>query len=994
MPEKEKKSMTEITVSKRLTVRFAFWGVCLIVVQILLFVSIFMLWGAASVEKKQSYKQLKNTVAVRSSFLEKYFTNQQETVEYFQKNIEKIIDESSELYFNESGKESYGNRIYNERLISRTQDTIKELLTTSNAKGAFITLASESGSDFHQGIYLRLNENNIPELLVGDSACLEQMSINKADKWQQSFRITESGRCDYYNHIEETCHNIENIKEDKYGCLCPKYTLHGDNQEIITYTVPLLNADNTLYGVLGIELDLDKITSELPFTELSNGSDNMYYIAYEADGSDSLVSEIISANAGTDISDKNDILESTDSETASLICFENSGKNYIASVHALSFSGLEEGSQGGKWLLLGVVNKKSLLSDYYSNIMYTIVCFVAIILLAAVGFGYYIYMVSRKMKLFACQVKENNPQSEWHLDSTNIGELDLIGEVCKDLFERSLSYAKLAETIDMVNMPIGAIEYDENEEHVFCMDRAADILELHKSADGSQYMSRKHFELEYEALKKSVKPYGEEKDIFYMVSKTGANKYMKIKTLKYKNKWLVAVMDITEDILERKKIEYERDHDVLTHLLNRRAFKSRVAELIADNKVSVAAMVMFDLDNLKYFNDTYGHDYGDKYICAAATVLAKATSDNIMAARVSGDEFLLFAYNYADKEEIKTVIENLHKDLRESSIWLPNGESVKLRASAGISWYPDDADNIEELIRFADFAMYESKNNMKGTLNEFNKDNFKKNKVLFSGSEELNKLLDNPDNVKYAFHPIIDAKTGEIFAYEVLMRPQIEALRSPEDVMRLATVQSRLYDVEYMTWNEALRAVDRQRKPDDKFKLFINSVPNHELKSVDLQRIVDMYGHLLNRIVIEIIENEQADNHCMISKFKWAQKYGMSIALDDFGTGYSNESTLLFINPKYVKIDMSMIMGISVDENRQKIVQNLLSYTKSRDMKVIAEGIENYEDMATLISLGVDYMQGWYFMKPQFEIKDIDERFKFEIRECNKKLLSAASVDN
>ena len=84
-------------------------------------------------------------------FLEKYFTNQQETVEYFQKNIEKIIDESSESYFNESGKESYGNRIYNERLISGTQDTIKELLTTSNAKGAFIALASESGSRFSSG---------------------------------------------------------------------------------------------------------------------------------------------------------------------------------------------------------------------------------------------------------------------------------------------------------------------------------------------------------------------------------------------------------------------------------------------------------------------------------------------------------------------------------------------------------------------------------------------------------------------------------------------------------------------------------------------------------------------------------------------------------------------------------------------------------------------------------------------------------------------------
>lgn len=965
--------------------KFSFSAVIIVLVQVIIFASAFMLWGAASAEKKQCYRQFKNTVAARGSFLENAFSNKQLAVKHFQDSIVKQIEDTSEKYSNTNGVNPVGNRLYNEQLLVEIKDEITGLLDTTNTKGAFIALATDSVGDFHQGLYVRLNDDNEKELLIGDESLTQQLQINKADKWHETFRITDAIRCGYYNRVEEAVRQGENAGKDECGCISPKFTLHGDNKEIITYTVPIIDGGGNLYGVLGIEFDIDKIIAEMPFSELGNGHDNMYYIAYRNNETYALVKEVVSANAGTDITTKDGVIEYTSVASDSLVRINDKNNSYVAYMQEFDFEGIETDSMGDEWLIAGVVNEKNLLSDYYWNIIHTIILISIISVISAIVYIYQVVKFSRKMRNMTAQIKANSPRTGWHLDETHVEELEDFAGICENLFQKSLSYSKLAEAIDLINMPIGAIEYDENENHVFYTDRAAEILELHNTGDEGQYMDKVHFEAEMEVLKKSLKDYEDDKDTFYMIGKTGQDKYIKIKHLEYESKTIIAVMDVTSEIRERMKIEYERDHDVLTHLLNRRAFKTHVAQLLSKNQSHVAAIVMLDLDNLKYFNDTYGHDYGDKYICAAASVLGKISDNRTLVARISGDEFLIFLYGYDKKEEIMDIVENAHKNLKETHIEVPGGEQVKLRASAGIAWYPDDADELELLIRYADFAMYESKNNMKGTLKEFNLENYKKNEVLFSGSEALNRLLEDIDNVKYAFHPIVDAKSGEIFAYEVLMRPQIETLRSPADVMRLATAQSRLYDVEKITWKAALKAADVQKKPGDNFKLFINSVPNHELKGSDLQRIVDDYGHLLDRVVIEIIENEQADKHCMDSKFKWAQQYGMSIALDDFGAGYSNESTLLFINPKYVKIDMAMVMGISTDEDKQKIVQNLLSYTKPRGIKVIAEGIENYEDMDMLIKLGVDYMQGWYFMKPQFEIKDLDDKFKREIKECNEK---------
>nr|WP_243464336.1 EAL domain-containing protein [Clostridioides difficile] len=118
-------------------------------------------------------------------------------------------------------------------------------------------------------------------------------------------------------------------------------------------------------------------------------------------------------------------------------------------------------------------------------------------------------------------------------------------------------------------------------------------------------------------------------------------------------------------------------------------------------------------------------------------------------------------------------------------------------------------------------------------------------------------------------------------------------------------------------------------------------------------------------------------------KKAYIDHWNIEIALDDFGTGYNGDAVLLYIMPDYVKIDMSIVRGIDKDENRQKILKNLISYSNERNIKVIAEGVETKGEMETLINLGVDYMQGYYISKPSFIPEDISDKIKKELKICH-----------
>ena len=220
--------------------------------------------------------------------------------------------------------------------------------------------------------------------------------------------------------------------------------------------------------------------------------------------------------------------------------------------------------------------------------------------------------------------------------------------------------------------------------------------------------------------------------------------------------------DITDSVVEMRKIEYERDYDITTGLLNRRAFYYKFGRLFsAKKKLKTAACFMFDLDNLKYVNDTYGHDFGDDYIRTAASVFRLFESERSIVARLSGDEFILFFYGYDNRKEIEKIKQRLQEKLRESYCVLPDGAHYKMRASGGVAWYPKDAVDSDLLIKYADFAMYTVKHSTKGNIGEFDKQAYKNDAVLVTGIEELNRIIDD-GSIRYAFQSIVSAKTGEI----------------------------------------------------------------------------------------------------------------------------------------------------------------------------------------------------------------------------------------
>ena len=187
-----------------------------------------------------------------------------------------------------------------------------------------------------------------------------------------------------------------------------------------------------------------------------------------------------------------------------------------------------------------------------------------------------------------------------------------------------------------------------------------------------------------------------------------------------------ALEDLSDRLLqEQQNLQYERDHDFLTDLYNRRAFGRRIRELLEEKGGgnAIGAYIMMDLDNLKMVNDTFGHEYGDKYIRCASDAMRTALGSEALYSRISGDEFNIFIFDEdGEGSRVNALIEKLQKTIDESYILLPDGSKKMLRLSGGVSWYPDGGANPDELQKNADYAMYVVKKTTKSQIRVWSKD--------------------------------------------------------------------------------------------------------------------------------------------------------------------------------------------------------------------------------------------------------------------------------
>ena len=428
--------------------------------------------------------------------------------------------------------------------------------------------------------------------------------------------------------------------------------------------------------------------------------------------------------------------------------------------------------------------------------------------------------------------------------------------------------------------------------------------------------------------------------------------------------------------LVQERLEIERDHDSLTGLINRGAFVRTCSEIFSDpDKIKHAAVVMADLDNLKHYNDTYGHSYGDTYIRQAGIAFTQGLPENAILARVSGDEFFMLFYGYDTQEQMEEDISTMWDTFRKGTIDLPDGTSVNLSASGGVALYLKDSTEFAGLMDLADFTMYQVKKSGKNDIAYFDFDTYQEMMSIQRSKAAFAEIMDDYSLASYHFQPIVDARTGAVFAYEALLRVQHGPIESPADILQLAEKEEQQREVERLTWVRALECYESFRQMLEEGStpyLFINSFGNLSLSAQELEQISAEHPGIMGGLVIEITELHNLNDEAIATKRAIPGFSGM-IALDDYGSGYHSDNILLRLHPRFVKIDMSVIRNIQLSTNKQILVSHAVEYARSNDMRIIAEGVETHDELNVLIDLGVDYLQGYCLAKPSAEPAVLDE---------------------
>lgn len=269
---------------------------------------------------------------------------------------------------------------------------------------------------------------------------------------------------------------------------------------------------------------------------------------------------------------------------------------------------------------------------------------------------------------------------------------------------------QLSVILDTMELPIGTYDYNTRTNKLSISPRAADILGLSATAVNGNIDSvsfrKKMDDILHSPLQKE--------DNIYRVP-GDSERYVHIEYFQNESNIFGIIMDMTKEVQEKQIIRHERDMDLLTNLLSRRAFYRQTEELFKKpESLKAAAFVMIDSDDLKHVNDTYGHNCGDLYLQAISDILVNLPA-NKLAARLSGDEFILLLYGYENRQELEKLLARLFICQQNAYLTIER-KSIPVRFSTGCAFYPDDAQDFSSLMKLADKNMYADKKNRKGII--------------------------------------------------------------------------------------------------------------------------------------------------------------------------------------------------------------------------------------------------------------------------------------
>lgn len=802
---------------------------------------------------------------------------------------------------------------------------------------------------------------------------VQSLSIATDNSWSPTIRYRALGNRGFlYLPFQAAYKDGASLAASDYGhWTSQSFLIPGDTHEAIAYSQPLILPDGTVYGVIGVELLADYLWENLPCSELqSNGT---YFLAVtdteELSASELQLRPVLRSHCdGQPGSADESLTLRLHSAHTHRYLFSNA--LYIASVSPLNLYSRNAPFSGKHWLLVGSVPAVQLFA--FAQRLKQLFSFIILITLA-VGFVCS-WLVSRRLarpvaKLSAeVAAAEADSSAIPHLSATGIRELDQFSsaftQLSKDVLDSSTRFLRIMK---LASAELGG--YELRDDSVYVTDNFFSMLGL--AQEQPDPLTPKAFRALMGTLEQRwfyrLSPANNK--VFAIPQPDGSTHYITLRITHILGESVSEVglaEDMTITVLEQQRIEHERDYDTLTGLYRRRAFDRACEALFQQpEKLGCAALLMMDLDNLKQINDTYGHDWGDQYIHRTGLCLAENTPAGTVVARLSGDEFMLLFYGYLNREQIREKVRILSDAMHKSVAVLPGGSELRISISGGMAWYPEDSRDMETLKKYADFALYQVKHSHKGCLQEFSMESYRREAQTAQLRRDFQQLL-TEERVYYMFQPIFSAYDGRVMAYEALMRSDMERLRSPATIMKLAREQGALQEIERLTFFKSLETFDHLRSEGLVRRdalLFINSIASIALPQEDCEYMDSRWHELLRQVVIEITEEEAIDREAMETK-RHAPGFSGMFALDDYGSGYSNEGSLLELSPRFIKVDLTIIRGIDTDPDKQQIVQNIVAYAHPRSMQIIAEGVETAEELKKVLELGVDGLQGYFLAKP------------------------------
>lgn len=422
-----------------------------------------------------------------------------------------------------------------------------------------------------------------------------------------------------------------------------------------------------------------------------------------------------------------------------------------------------------------------------------------------------------------------------------------------------------------------------------------------------------------------------------------------------------------------KELEYQAYHDQLTGLKNRRALIRRLDQLIMEEKPGPGqvALLIVDIDNFKYINDTMGHIFGDNLLIKVSDRLGELTEKDCKIFRLSGDAYVVLSEGYDNEGDIESLALKLLKGFE--SRFEVSGSSMFISVSIGIALYPEHGNSLDELLKNADIALYKAKETGKNRIVFYNKpmDEALSERVLLE--KHMRTALDNNEFILH-YQPQLDIRTNKISGFEALLRwksPELGFI-SPLRFISVAEDTHLIIPIgEWVLKNACVFLKNLQQQGHTEMSISVNISMLQLLQEDFVERVTEILRFTqLDPVYLELEITESIlmeSYEAIAGKLKKLTEKGIKIALDDFGKGYSSLNYLKQLPISTLKIDKSFIDTIEAGKKDKSLTDLIVKVGRSMGLCVVAEGVETQEQMDYLVKHKCSKIQGYLFSKPMPE---------------------------